>query len=51
MGKSTGFITRVYGSSYIYSIMGTLLVSITVNRLFSRRVKNLDMVSALKGVE
>lgn len=51
MSKSTGFITKVYGSSYIYSIMGTLLVSITVNRLFSHRVKNLDMVSALKSVD
>lgn len=51
MGQATGFITKVYGSSYIYSIIGTLLVSVSVNRLFSRRVRNLDMVGSLKGVE
>lgn len=51
MGQATGFITKVYGTSYIYSIIGTLLVSISVNRLFSRKVRNLDMVGSLKGVE
>ncbi len=51
MGDSFDFITIVYATSYLYSILGTFLVSILVNRLFSRRVKSLDMVSSLKGVE
>lgn len=37
--------------TYIYSIGGTFLVSITVNFMFSGKVKNIDMVDALKGVE
>jgi putative ABC transport system permease protein len=51
MGESFDFITVVYPLSYLYSILGTFLVSIMVNRLFSRKVKSLDMVSSLKGVE
>ncbi len=51
MGSSFDFIVIAYPLSYLYSILGTFLVSILVNRLFSRRVKNLDMVSSLKGVE
>ncbi|MBR4719588.1 MAG: ABC transporter permease [Lachnospiraceae bacterium] len=37
--------------TYIYSIGGTFLVSITVNFMFSGKVKTIDMVDALKGVE
>jgi putative ABC transport system permease protein len=51
LGDSFDFITVVKLTSYLYSILGTFLVSILVNRLFSRRVKKLDMVSSLKGVE
>lgn len=51
MGSSFDFIVIAYPLSYLYSVLGTFLVSILVNRLFSRRVKNLDMVSSLKGVE
>lgn len=51
LGDSFDFITVVYLPSYLYSVLGTFLVSILVNRLFSRRVRNLDMVSSLKGVE
>ena len=51
MGESFDFITVVYPLSYLYSILGTFLVSIMVNCLFSRKVKSLDMVSSLKGVE
>lgn len=37
--------------TYIYSIGGTFLVSIFVNFMFSGKVKTIDMVDALKGVE
>ncbi len=37
--------------TYIYSIGGTFLVSIVVNFMFSKKVKTIDMVDALKGVE
>jgi putative ABC transport system permease protein len=51
MGDNLDFVARVRPASYIYSILGTFLISIVINRLFSKRVKNIDMVSALKGVE
>ena len=51
LGNSFDFITVINMDSYLYSILGTFLVSILVNRLFSRRIKSLDMVSSLKGVE
>ena len=37
--------------TYIYAIGGTFLVSISVNFMFSGKVKTIDMVDALKGVE
>lgn len=37
--------------SYLYSICGTFLVSIAVNFFLSGKVKTIDMVDALKGVE
>ncbi len=37
--------------SYLYSIGGTFLVSIAVNFILSGKVKTIDMVDALKGVE
>jgi putative ABC transport system permease protein len=37
--------------SYLYSVGGTFLVSIGVNFMFSGKVKTIDMVDALKGVE
>ena len=41
----------LYFPTYVYSIGGTFLVSIGVNFMFSGKVKNIDMVDALKGVE
>ncbi|MCR5419535.1 MAG: ABC transporter permease [Lachnospiraceae bacterium] len=38
-------------ATYMYSIVGTFLVSIAVNFMFSGKVKTIDMVDALKGVE
>ena len=37
--------------SYLYAIMGTGLVSLSVNRMRSGRVKTICIVDALKGVE
>lgn len=37
--------------TYIYSIGGTFLVSVLVNFMFSKKVRTIDMVDALKGVE
>jgi len=41
----------IYAPTYVYSIVGTFLVSITVNFMFSGKVRTIDMVDALKGVE
>lgn len=51
LGDVFDFIIIVEFSSYIFCILGTLFLSAAVNRLFSKRVKNIDMVSSLKGVE
>lgn len=37
--------------TYLYAIFGTFLVSVGVNFMFSGKVKTIDMVDALKGVE
>ena len=37
--------------TYMYSIFGTFLVSVSVNFMFSGKVRTIDMVDALKGVE
>ena len=51
IGDVFDFIIVVDFSSYIYTVIGTLLLSAAVNRLFSKRVQSIDMVSSLKGVE
>lgn len=51
VGDVFDFILVVNLSSYLYCILGTCILSILVNRFFSRRVKDIDMVSSLKGVE
>lgn len=43
--------TVIYGLSYVYSIIGTWIVSTGVNTILSRKVKTICMVDALKGVE
>lgn len=43
--------TVIYGLSYLYSIVGTWIVSTGVNTVLSRKVKTICMVDALKGVE
>jgi len=51
LGDVFDFIIVVEFGSYVYSILGTLILSAAVNRLFSKKVKSIDMVSSLKGVE
>lgn len=51
MRRSFDIMTIISVSSLLYSIVGTFLLSLLVNRMFSSRVKNIDMVSSLKGVE
>ncbi len=41
----------ISGPTYAYSILGTFLVSVSVNFMFSGKVRTIDMVDALKGVE
>jgi putative ABC transport system permease protein len=51
MGDVFDFMITISAVSYLLCIAGTILVSALVNRLFSKRVKRIDMVSSLKGVE
>lgn len=37
--------------TYLFAVVGTFLVSVGVNFMFSGKVKTIDMVDALKGVE
>jgi putative ABC transport system permease protein len=41
----------LYPLTYVYTVGGTFLVSVSVNFMFSGKVKTIDMVDALKGVE
>lgn len=51
MGDSFDMMTIVSVPSIIYSISITLLLSVVVNLMFSGKIKSIDMVSSLKGVE
>lgn len=51
MPDSMDFTVTIYLPSYLYAIAGTFIVSISVNQILSRKVKTIDMVDALKGVE
>lgn len=51
MSDTMDLIPVIMMPSYIYSIGGTFLVSFGVNLLLSGKVKTIDMVDALKGVE
>lgn len=37
--------------SYAYAAFGSYIVSVIVNKVLSRKVKNIDMVTSLKGNE
>lgn len=51
LGDSLDMMGVINVSSLIYSIIITFAVSIIVNIMFSKRIKQIDMVGALKGVE
>lgn len=51
IGDSYDFNAEIKLYSYILGVVGTLLVSIIVNRILSRKVKTIDMVTSLKGNE
>lgn len=51
ISDSLDMFPTVTTPTYMYTILGTFLVSITVNFMFSGKVKTIDMVDALKGVE
>ena len=45
------FSAQIKVVSYVYAIIGTLLVSYFVNRRLARKIDSVDMVSSLKGNE
>ena len=51
MPASIDMSTDISKTSVIISILGTFIVSITVNLILSRNIKRINMVSALKSVE
>lgn len=51
MSEDYDMPTVVYTMTYVYSMIGTWLVSTGVNRILSGKVKTICMVDALKGVE
>ncbi len=51
MSETMDLIPQISMTSYLYSVGGTFLVSIGVNLMLSGKVKTIDMVDALKGVE
>lgn len=51
MGDSFDMMAALSISSFLLCAGGTLLVSIVVSVMFSGKLKKLDMVSSLKGVE
>lgn len=51
LSESQDMVPIVSLQSYLYSIGGTFAVSILVNSVLSGKVKTIDMVDALKGVE
>ncbi len=51
MPESMDYVASFEPESYFYAVAGTLLLSMAVNRMLSRKVKTVDMVDALKGQE
>lgn len=51
LSESQDLVPTVSALSYCYSIGGTFFVSVLVNALLSGKVKTINMVDALKGVE
>ena len=51
IGDSYDFNAEIKLYSYIIGILGTLVVSLIVNKILARKVKTIDMVTSLKGNE
>ncbi|MCR4740097.1 MAG: ABC transporter permease [Lachnospiraceae bacterium] len=51
MPESMDYVPKYRPLSYLYTIVGTFVLSMAVNRVLSRKVKTVDMVDALKGQE
>ena len=51
MPETMDYRAVIFTPSYVYSVLGTFILSVTVNMMLSGRIKNIDMVEALKGIE
>lgn len=51
LGDAYDFSAQIEILSYIYAIVGTFIVSFVVNKMLSKKVKTIDMVTSLKGNE
>ena len=51
LGEAYDFPAQIKILSYVYATIGTLVVSSIVNKFLSRKVKDIDMVTSLKGNE
>ena len=51
LGENYDFPAVITILTYLYSTIGTLVVSFVVNKCLARKVKNIDMVTSLKGNE
>lgn len=51
MSEDMDVVPVIYLMSYLVSVGGTFLVSVTVNFVLSGKIKTINMVDALKGVE
>ena len=51
LGDNYDFTAYIKPTSYLYAVVGSLIVSIIVNKVLSRKVRKIDMVTSLKGNE
>lgn len=51
LGENYDFNAYIKPVSYLYAVVGSLVVSIIVNKVLSRKVKRIDMVTSLKENE
>lgn len=51
LGENYDFNAYIKPVSYLYAVVGSLVVSIIVNKVLLRKVKRIDMVTSLKGNE
>lgn len=51
LGDNYDFNAYINLVSYLYATVGSFVVSVVVNKVLSRKVKKIDMVSSLKGNE